>query len=96
MGFDCALREIFSFTYHMKLDNDLAEHEYDHVFLGTFDGEPTPNPRDVDAWKWIDLEELQRNVGEHPERYTYWFRMCIDQVIRHHDHELLVAERQRP
>jgi len=96
MGFDCALREIFSFTYHMKLDNDLAEHEYDHVFLGTFDGKPAPNPADVDAWKWIDLKTLARDVGAYPERYTYWFRICIDQVIWHHDHVLLVAGRHSP
>ena len=96
MGFDCELREIFSFTYKVTFDHDLTEHEYDHVFLGTFNGEPAPNQEDVEEWKWIDLAELRQDVQEHPRCYTYWFRIAIDQVIWHHDHGLLIAERASP
>ena len=31
MGFDCELQELLQFTYKVKLDHDLWEHEYDHV-----------------------------------------------------------------
>ncbi|MFQ5541525.1 MAG: isopentenyl-diphosphate Delta-isomerase [Candidatus Binatia bacterium] len=81
MGFDCDLRESFSFTYKVKLDNDLFEHEHDHVFIGEFDGEPVPNPEEVEDWKWIGLEELQKDVRERPDRYTYWLRICINRFI---------------
>ncbi|MEG1198654.1 MAG: isopentenyl-diphosphate Delta-isomerase, partial [Algoriella sp.] len=37
MGFDCDLEFKFSFIYKAHLDNNLTEHELDHVFIGTFD-----------------------------------------------------------
>jgi len=81
MGFDCELKEIFSFIYKVKFDNDLFEHEYDHFFIGNFDGEPTPSPEEVDEWEWINLEELKRGIQENPDSYTYWFKISIDKVI---------------
>lgn len=81
MGFDCELKEMFSFSYEVKLDNNLFEHEYDHVFIGNFDGEPTPNPEEVDEWKWVDVEELKKDIQGNPDSYSYWLRISIDKVI---------------
>jgi isopentenyl-diphosphate delta-isomerase len=81
MGFDCDLKEIFSFTYQIQFANGLFEHEYDHVFLGEFDGEPTPNPEEVCDWEWSDIKELRKNIQNNPEVYTYWFKVCFDRVI---------------
>lgn len=92
MGFDCELKEIFSFTYKVTFDNDLTEHEYDHVFLGTFAGDPTPCPEDVDEWKWIDLGELQEDVREHPERYTYWLQISLDEIVWHVEQEWQISQ----
>jgi len=83
MGFDCELKEVFNFTYYAKLDKNLFEHEYDHVFVGKFEGEPNPNPEEIDDWKWIGLEELQRDMQENPDSYTYWLRMVFDKVVSH-------------
>jgi len=81
IGFDCELKEIFSFTYKANFDNGLIEHEYDHVFIGNFDGEPAPNPEEVDEWKWVDLEELKKDIQENPDSYSYWLKHSIDKVI---------------
>ena len=81
MGFDCELEEAFHFTYYARLDNDLTEHEFDHVFTCTFDGEPTPNPAEVGSWKWTDIELLLQDIEDHPGRYTVWFKIALDQVI---------------
>ena len=81
MGFDCDLKEIFSFIYEVKFDNGLFEHEYDHVFIGKFDGTPNPNPEEVEEWKWIDSKELKNDVRETPDNYSYWLEMAIDKVI---------------
>jgi isopentenyl-diphosphate Delta-isomerase len=82
MGFDCELREVFEFIYHAKLDNNLYEHEYDHVVVGRFDGSPTPNRDEVDEWKWVDLMTLKLDIEKHPENYTYWFRISLDELCR--------------
>ena len=81
MGFDCELREIFSFIYRTRLDNNLFEHEYDHVFIGIHDGDPTPNSEEVESWRWMALDVLKRDVQKNPEAYTYWFKTSIDRVI---------------
>ncbi|ELS33745.1 MULTISPECIES: isopentenyl-diphosphate Delta-isomerase [Pseudanabaena] len=81
MGFDCELREIFSFVYHAQLDNDLTEHEFDHVFVGYSDREPILNPEEAEDWKWIDLKILQADLLKNPQAYTYWLRDCCDRFI---------------
>lgn len=82
MGFTCPLKEVFSFVYKIKFDDcDLFEHEYDHVFIGTFDGQPNPNPSEASDFKWIDLDELQMDIQEHPEKYAHWFKLSLKKVI---------------
>ena len=44
MGLDCSLQLALSFTYRKELGNGLSEYEYNHVFLGQFNGTPAPNP----------------------------------------------------
>lgn len=78
MGFDCELIEIFTFIYKAKLDHGLCEHEYDHVMIGKFDGEPIPNPEEADGWKWIGLDELKKDIMAYPENYTYWFKVALE------------------
>ena len=82
MGFDCELTEIFSFIYHTKLENNLFEHELDRVFVGNYDGHPIPNLDEVDDWKWINIDSLERDVGENPGHYTYWFKLIFNRVLK--------------
>jgi len=77
MGFDCELNEIFSFTYRAELDNDLIENEYDHVFIGSFDGPPNQNYDEVEAWKWISLESLRADAHLKPKAYTPWLKIAL-------------------
>ena len=82
MGFDCELTGLFSFIYHAKLENDLFEHELDHVFVGHYDGQPMPDPGEVDDWKWMNIDRLKRDVEKKPERYTYWFKLILNRVLK--------------
>lgn len=81
MGFDCTLEPAFSFTYRAELDNQLIEHEYDHVFFGRFDGEPTPHPEEVEDWKWMALDHLHGDITRNPSRYSAWSVICIEKVL---------------
>lgn len=83
MGLDCNLNEIFSFTYKIKFDNGLFEHEHDHVFTGVFDGEPKPDPEEVEEWKWVSTKELLNDIKENPGKYTYWFKEAVNRVVSH-------------
>jgi len=83
MGFDTELREILSFVYRAGFENGLTEHELDHVLIGEFDGEPELNPEEAESWKWVSLDEVKADVEKHPEKYTPWFRIVLDRVIKY-------------
>lgn len=86
-GFDSTLEPVFSFIYSTPLDHDLFEHEYDHVFFGTYDGPITgPNPSEIDSWRWIDLDDLQHEVAKTPERFSVWFRIALPRVFERRAH----------
>jgi isopentenyl-diphosphate delta-isomerase len=73
MGFDCPLKWLFSFTYQIRFDNGLIEHEIDHVFLGRYNGAPLTNPTEVEEWKWEGLDDIKNKIELQPNDYTYWF-----------------------
>jgi isopentenyl-diphosphate delta-isomerase len=82
-GFDAPLEQRFSFIYRAEdAASGLTEHEFDHVLVGRFDGEPAPNPEEIESWRWVEPGELVRDVSEHPHRYTPWFRIVLERVIR--------------
>ena len=60
----------------------MIEHEYDHVMVGHFDGVPIPDDNEVSEWRWVDLEILRTDLEEHPESYTYWFRVAFDRFYQ--------------
>jgi len=77
MGFDCQLERVHEFVYQVEFDNGLIEHEYDHVFIGSYDASPRHHPDEVEAWCWIDPLALERETARRPERFTYWFKRCL-------------------
>jgi len=80
MGFECDLTRLFAFRYRLELDGGLSEHEYDHVFIGRYDGEPVPTPGEVDGWRWVPLDTVRREVKEGAERYTRWFPLLLERL----------------
>ncbi|MEJ2502558.1 MAG: isopentenyl-diphosphate Delta-isomerase [Gemmatimonadota bacterium] len=80
MGFDCDLDPAFAFVYRAELGDGLIEHEYDHVFLGRWNGSPTPDPDEASDWRWTAPEALRDEIARHPGRFTYWFRVIIREL----------------
>lgn len=81
MGIFSDLEKIFSFTYKATVDKNLIEHEFDHVFVKKFNGEPTPNSDEAAGWKWVSFEELKKNIEQCPEDYTAWFKIIINSPL---------------
>jgi|YelNatPaOPRAMG01_1025707.scaffolds.fasta_scaffold12729_2 isopentenyl-diphosphate delta-isomerase len=81
MGFDCDLKEVFHFIYRANLNNELTEYELDHVFIGRYDGEVNPNPSEVEDWKWVNINDLKKDMEQNPNKYTVWFKIALDRVI---------------
>lgn len=83
MGFDTPVEFQFSFRYKSPFENGLTEHEIDHVYFGIWEGIPPFNPDEVASTVWIDFSDVKKEVYQHPEKFTYWFK-----------HILLKAEEQ--
>jgi isopentenyl-diphosphate delta-isomerase len=89
MGIQADTDFAFSFTYRATLENDLTEHEYDHVYVGITDAIPNPDKREVHSWKYISLQALQDDMKKHPANYTEWFKLCIPELIKHYSQSYL-------
>lgn len=81
LGMDCEIKEEFSFIYNRKLDKGLTEHELDHVFIGKYESEFNLNPDEVHAVKYISIDKLKEEIINHPENYTEWFKICLNEVL---------------
>lgn len=81
MGFDCVLDFKFSFIYKAHLDNNLTEHELDHVFIGYYDDEPKLNLKEVMAYRWVELEDLKKDIEVNPHDYTAWFKIIFEHYV---------------
>jgi isopentenyl-diphosphate delta-isomerase len=77
MGFTVDLEEMFAFKYQIEL-GDLWENEYDHVFVGLYNGTPKPDLMETEDCRWISLADLTDDIRWHPSKYTYWFRVIIN------------------
>lgn len=77
MGIACSPQFLYKFLYEVAFDNDLIEHELDHVFIGRFNGVPSPNPEEVSDWKYISMEQLLEDVRQQPSAYTHWFKLIL-------------------
>jgi isopentenyl-diphosphate delta-isomerase len=82
MGFDCQIRKVGSYIYHVPLDNVMTEHEFLHVFAGKSEYvAPVPNPEEVMAWKWVSLDYLRKDMKQNPAKYAYWFRKSMKKLF---------------
>lgn len=81
MGLKSTLNFVFKFQYKAVFDNELTEHEIDHVFVGKTDEIPTINPDEVASYKYMTIHEIQQDIARFPENYTVWFRIIFAESL---------------
>jgi isopentenyl-diphosphate Delta-isomerase len=77
MGFSCDLEKEFKFTYFAEFMNGLAEYEMDQIFVGVYEGEIKANPEEVSDYKYVNVEELLKDIYYDPKKYTAWFKTIL-------------------
>jgi len=80
MGIQTRLQKIFDFTYKAVFDNGLTEHEFDHVFLGEYDGPVSPNKEEVSDYCFKPIGEIKDSIQTHPQKYTEWFKIAFPRL----------------
>ena len=72
-GIECPVTEAGSFIYYAPFSDGLAEYEYDHVFVGHYNGEFSADPEEAQEMKAVDIGWLKADIAVHPEKYAPWF-----------------------
>ena len=68
------LHALSPFTYKAYLDNDLIEHEYDHIFISECSPDPIcPEPNEVMSFEWMKEQQILQLLDTEPKRFTAWF-----------------------
>lgn len=80
MGFSTHLTKAFDFIYEAVFDNGLTEHEYDHVFVGEYEGEIIPNKEEVEDYCFMNMEAIRNAIQSHPKKYTEWFKIAFPKL----------------
>ncbi|MBX9781850.1 MAG: isopentenyl-diphosphate Delta-isomerase [Chitinophagaceae bacterium] len=77
LGFVTSIEKAFDFTYKASFDNGLTEYEFDHVFVGTYDGEMNLNKEEVSDITFKTMTEIQSDLETIPHHYTEWFKIAF-------------------
>jgi len=77
MWFDTVLEKKTEFIYKVKLDNELTEHEYLHVFIWKYNDWPKLNKEEVMDWKWVSLKDLKIDMEKNPQNYAKRFNIIV-------------------
>jgi len=80
LGFTTPLARLFSFTYRSEYDNGLTEFEFDHVFVGHYDGVIRPDPAEVGEHCYRSMDEIRAELQRDPGRFTTWFHLAFPMV----------------
>lgn len=80
MGINCNLTFAFKFTYKIPLENNLIEHEIDHVYMGVINQLPNPSKDEVKNWCYMNLIDLENDLINNENKYTYWLKICFEDV----------------
>ncbi len=82
LGFQTPLQKLFAFTYKAEVENGLTEHEFDHVFAGTYDGDIEPDSTEVAGVVYRDMEAIKADLEKNPKKFTAWFRLAFGRIRR--------------
>ncbi len=81
MGFYTPIEKVFDFTYQAAFDNGLTEHEFDHVFVGYYDGKILPDENEVSSYAYWSMTKIETLINEEPALFTAWFRIAFPKIM---------------
>ena len=95
---DCAVRRLYeelgitditpryrhALEYRAEVGNGLIEHEVVDIFVAQLIGniELCLNPEEVAETQWLSIVNLEAEISEHPERYTPWLKIYMEDAHR--------------
>jgi len=80
LGFSTPLKKVFDFMYAATFSNGLAENEFDHVFVGEYDGGVNINRAEVKDYLFKSMDDIKEELDSRPTMYTAWFVIAFPRI----------------
>jgi isopentenyl-diphosphate Delta-isomerase len=80
LGFSTGVKKVFDFVYTASFANGLRENEFDHVFVGEYEGVVNINRNEVNDYVFKTMEQIKQELLKEPEQYTAWFLIAFPQI----------------
>lgn len=68
------VKEVAPYRYTFTDKNGIVENEICPILVAYSDTTPTPDPEEVEEWKWIGWEEFLDDLRKNPGIYSPWCR----------------------
>lgn len=74
------LQILYRFSYEAPdpTVQGMCENEVDTVIVGAWDGVVKCNPEEASDYKWIEWEEMKKDIEKNPETYSPWHKLIIN------------------
>lgn len=88
LGFETPLKFLYKFQYTARYGDIGSENEMCSVLIGKSNNTISPNPHEIAEWKFVDIDELDDDMKQNPERYTPWFKMEWERIKKEYLREI--------
>jgi isopentenyl-diphosphate delta-isomerase len=75
-----SLEFVYKFSYQVRFGDAGSENELCSVYLGRCNTEPLANRSEIEAIRFVESDELSRELRESPGSFTPWFKMEWDKL----------------
>lgn len=80
LGFEIPIKKSFDFVYKASFANGLIEYEFDHVFIGEYEGLVPYNKEEVMDICYKPMAAIRDALKDHPKIYTAWFHLAFPEI----------------
>lgn len=75
------LEYLGNLRYRFQLDNELVEHEFDHIYAGRTDGAIDPDAGEIAETRFVTKTELEQMLHSN-EKLTPWFKLILEKFYQ--------------
>jgi len=75
LGFSCKLKYLYKFEYKASYGRLGSENELCSVLIGKYDGRIKANKTEINDWRWVSPEQLEKELLSQSDNFTPWFKM---------------------
>ncbi|MBU1998403.1 MAG: isopentenyl-diphosphate Delta-isomerase, partial [Candidatus Omnitrophica bacterium] len=86
LGIHCGVTMLLKFIYHAKYEDKGSEWEMCAFLIGKYDGEISPDRKEISEHKFMTVAELEEDMRDKPQLYTPWLLIGWKKLQDFFDH----------